>query len=299
MDGILTLLLGNNSKLGTVFSNQNITVMNLKIGFVIFTLFTFGFNYAQKGPRIGYINMDYILENVSDYQNAKKQLDFKVGQWKSEIETKRTKIEDLKTLLENERALLTPELIKEREDDIAYEEQLVLDYQQKRFGPSGDLAKTKRQLIQPVQDQVFNLIQNIAKKKKMDFVFDKSADVVMLYAADKHDISDVILRSITRSEKRKQVDSKKEKEQLALDEAKSPEDDAKDKAKQDKIDAKKKAREGEKIKRQKAFEERRKKLLEQRKKRKDSILAVRKFKKDSIIAARKQKSTPPKQNKPN
>ena len=81
----------------------------------------------------------------------------------------------------------------------------ILDYQQKRFGPNGDLMIQRKQLMQPVQDQIFAAVQEIAGNKQYDFVFDKSTDVVMLYSADRFDISDQVLRSITRSSKRRQA----------------------------------------------------------------------------------------------
>ena len=84
-------------------------------------------------------------------------------------------------------------------EDITFEEAEILDYQQKRFGPNGDLMIQKKQLIQPIQDQIFAAVQEIAGNKQYDFIFDKSADVVMLYSAERFDISELVLRSITRS----------------------------------------------------------------------------------------------------
>ena len=136
-------------------------------------------------------------------------MDSKVKKWKGEIEKKLGEIEEMKKQLQNERVLLTQELIEEREEEIAYEEEQIFDYQQKRFGPGGDLAIQKRQLVEPVQDQVFNAVQEISKNKKFDVVLRK-AEAGVLYVADRLDISDQVLRSITRSAKRKQINSRKE-----------------------------------------------------------------------------------------
>ena len=109
--------------------------------------------------------------------------------------------------------MLTEELIEEKEEEIEIEKNEILDYQQKRFGPRGDLIIQRKQLIQPIQDQIFIAIKEIAKSRKYDFIFDKSADIVMLYSDRKFDISDQILRIITRSNNRKQLDSRREKRQ--------------------------------------------------------------------------------------
>ncbi|WP_044400006.1 OmpH family outer membrane protein [Lacinutrix sp. Hel_I_90] len=188
--------------------------MKFKVLFLLTIVFMLSFQaQAQRGVRIGYIDTEYILENVPEYAEATTQLESKVQKWKSEIEIKLSAIEQKRKTLNNERALLTKELIEEREEDITFEEKEILDYQQKRFGPNGDLMIQKRQLIQPVQDQIFQAVQDIAKAKKYDFVFDKSADVVMLYATERFDMSEQVLRTITRSAKRQQLKSNKEKKE--------------------------------------------------------------------------------------
>ncbi|TDU43813.1 periplasmic chaperone for outer membrane proteins Skp [Gelidibacter sediminis] len=166
---------------------------------------------AQRGVRIGYIDTEYILQNVPEYQEATAQLDAKVLQWKSEVEQRLAELDQKKSQLNNERVLLTKELYEERFEDISFEEKEILDYQQKRFGPNGDLMIQKQQLIQPIQDQIFAAVQEIAGSRDYDFIFDKSADVVMLYSAERFDISELVLRSITRSSKRTQATNKAER----------------------------------------------------------------------------------------
>lgn len=186
--------------------------MKLKVLFLVTTVFMLSMSsFAQRGVRIGYIDTEYILENIPEYQEASSQLANKVQKWKSEIESQLSAIEQKRKDLSNEKALLTKELIEEREEDIAFEEKEILDYQQKRFGPNGDLMIQKKQLIQPIQDQIFVAVQDIAEKQKYDFVFDKSADVVMLYSAKRYDFSEQVIRSITRSAKREQATTKAER----------------------------------------------------------------------------------------
>ena len=178
---------------------------------VLLLALTSMYAHAQRSVRIGYIDTEYILENITEYQTAQSQLEAKVQQWKTEVEQRLAVLETQKTQLNNERVLLTNELIEEREEDLQIIENEILDYQQKRFGPNGDLMIQKKQLIQPIQDQIFAAVQEIATTKKFDFIFDKSADVVMLYSADRYDISEQVLRTINRSAKREQVKNKKER----------------------------------------------------------------------------------------
>lgn len=173
-------------------------------------------NSAQtRGVKIGYIDMEYILENVPDYNEAKNQLELKAQKWKQEIEAKKNEITKLKEALKTEQILLTKELIEERLEEITSLETELLEYQEKRFGPKGDLIVQKALLIKPIQDQVFTATQDISEVKKYDFIFDKSSDLTILFAAKRFDISDQVVRAITRSVKREQLSKKQLKEEEA------------------------------------------------------------------------------------
>jgi len=223
--------------------------------------------HAQRGVRIAYIDTEYILENVPEYQEAMAQLDNKAEGWKLEIQTKLQEIEQKRKNLSNEKALLTKELIDEREEDIAFEENEILDYQQKRFGPNGDLMLQKKQLMQPIQDQVFSAVQDIAASRKYDFIFDKSSDAVMLYSAKQFDLSEQVLRSITRSSKRTQAGSRAE-QRAAEEEELIPEIN-------EELEAREKAQEDKRAERENAIEKRRQDILAEREARQKEAEAKR------------------------
>ena len=235
---------------------------------------------AQRSIRIGYVDMEYILENVEEYRSASEQLDAKAAKWKQEIELMQSKIEQMKKDLMAEKVLLTTELIAEREEEIEILEKEMLDYQQNRFGPQGDLVLQKQLLIRPIQDQVFTEVQKIGNARKYDFIFDKSADVVMLYAQNRHDVSDMVLREIGRTRK-VSASNKKQKFDSKLQEFQEEEAEADEEIsealqeRQTTADAKRAERDKEiedrraeqlrlREERKKAYEERRKKLLEER-----------------------------------
>ncbi|WP_100613351.1 OmpH family outer membrane protein [Confluentibacter citreus] len=214
------------------------------------------YSNAQRGVRIAYIDTEYILENVPEYQESMVQLDNKAQDWKNEIQTKLLDIEQKRKDLSNEKALLTKELIDEREEDIAFEENEILDYQQKRFGPNGDLMIQKKQLMQPIQDQIFSAVQDLAASRTYDFIFDKSSDAVMLYSAKQFDLSEQVLRSITRTSKRTQAETKAQL-RAAEDEELIPEIN-------EELEAREQALEEKKAERESAIEKRRQEILEAR-----------------------------------
>ena len=186
--------------------------MKKKYFFILF-LITSTLLYSQRGVKIGYIDTEYILENLPEYIQISKRLEQKAGEWKNEIEERSRKIQIKKESLNSERILLTKDMIEEIEDNIMYDEEQLNEYQQKRFGPRGDLIIQKQQLIQPIQDQIFNALRELAKSRDYDFIFDKSADIVMLYSDKRYDLSDQILRTISRANNRKKLDSRKEKKE--------------------------------------------------------------------------------------
>ena len=182
--------------------------------FFILLFLTSSFIFGQRGIKIGYIDTEYILENLPEYNQISKRLEEKAGDWKKEIEERSRKIDQKKESLKSERILLTSEMIEEIEEEILIDEEELSEYQQKRFGPRGDLIIQKQQLIQPIQDQIFNAIRELAKSRNYDFIFDKSADIVMLYSDKRYDVSDQILRTISRANNRKKVDSRKNKREI-------------------------------------------------------------------------------------
>ncbi|GGI56593.1 OmpH family outer membrane protein [Winogradskyella haliclonae] len=253
--------------------------MKFKVLYILAIVGLMSFSsHAQRGVRIGYIDTEYILENVPDYQSASAQLETKLTKWKSEIEKKLADIETKKKSLENEKVLLTKELYEERLEDISFEEAEILDYQQKRFGPGGDMIIQRTQLIQPVQDQIYAAVKEIAENKKYDFIFDKNADFLMLYSAERFDISEQVLKIITRASAREQAKTKKEKRALekeaAIPEVNSTKDE-RAKALEERKAQRKAELEQKRLDREKALEERRQKQKEAREAKKKEAEARR------------------------
>ena len=156
---------------------------------------------SQKPLRVGYINMDYILSNIDDYKTANEEYDIKLNLWRKEIESRTNKIESRLKELEIKKPLLPDEVYQNLIDEIDFDKKQLEQYAQKRFGPKGDWLVQEKILIQPIQDEVLAIVQEIADKNKFDFIFDKSSAIIMLYSEKKYDISELVLKSILKQEK--------------------------------------------------------------------------------------------------
>ena len=217
---------------------------------------------AQKELRVGYINMDYILSNIEDFEVANKEFEYKIAQWKNEISKKENEIKTKREELEFEKDLIPNQIYLKRSRELDYDFKELDNYRNKRFGPEGDWLIQEKILIQPIQDEVLAIVQKIADKNKFDFIFDKSSAVIMLYSEKKYDISELVLRSILRQEKIENLEIEFEDE------------------------------------RKKELEEKRKLAEQKNKKRRDSISRLRelrkieiKRKRDSLISVKRKIKT--------
>lgn len=257
--------------------------------FIILSLFVTSAVDAQtKGNKVGYIDMEYILQNVPDYIEAKNQMEQKAQKWKQEIETKKIEITKLTEALKAEKPLLTAELIEEREAEIKFLETEKLDYQQKRFGPRGDLIIQKEGLVKPIQDQVFTAVQDIAETRKYDFIFDKSSNLTILFAAKRFDISDQVIRILNRTEKREQLTKKQQKELEAKEKLENEIDENPELAEREKQLLDKKAAREKLVADKKLAQEEAKRQYEEKRKQ---LLAEREAKKNGTVVAPKTDTT--------
>jgi Skp family chaperone for outer membrane proteins len=174
---------------------------------LLLTLLCSQLSLAQRGVRIGYIDMDVILEKVDEYKTANQLLDKKVESWKKEIELQKLQLKKLEDALNAEKALLTPNLIADREEEINDFAADIINMQTDKFGARGALIQQRAKLLKPIQDRVLGIVREIAKERKYDFIFDRSSDLVMLYSAKNYDISDLVLRKINAQ---KRIQERKE-----------------------------------------------------------------------------------------
>ncbi len=259
--------------------------------FFLITILISTIAMAQKPQKIAYIDMEYILENVPEYTEAQERLKARVITWQQRLDALKREIEIMKVDLSNEKALLTDELNDEREEDIQIKELDLKNLQAGYFGPTGDLYMLRKQLVKPVQDQIYNAIQEIASQKKYDMVFDKSSDLIMLYSNKKYDLSEQVLNKIVKGRKLKAIEEKKEeKSQTAIENAakaktRADERIAKNKALKDKIKAQEEERAKKRAEIKKLNEEKRKKRLaeiERRRKEREAKIKAAQKAKDSI-----------------
>lgn len=170
--------------------------------FVFAVLFSFNC-YGQKNVRIGFLDLDKVLAAHKGYIKSNQELNAKISEWRNEIEKKQKDIDNQKEALELERALLTEEIYEERIEDIAFDQEKLDQYVEQRFGTEGDWIKQNVLLAQPAQDEILTAIKEVADDRNLNYVFDSTADILVLHSEKKYDISDLVIRYIEIEDKKK------------------------------------------------------------------------------------------------
>lgn len=150
---------------------------------------------AQKFS-VAYIDMQYILKNLPQYETANEQLTMISKRWQKEIETANQEVQILVSNYQTEQIFLSSDMKKKREDEILEKEQFVLELKRKYFGEEGEWYKKREALLKPIQDEIYTAIQDIAAEKRYDIVKDRSADPSLIYMSSKLDISDQVLEKL-------------------------------------------------------------------------------------------------------
>ena len=165
-----------------------------KILLALFFFFSiFGTSFAQK---FGYVDTDYILNKMPEYQEAQAQIEELSAKWREDIQERYKEIEGMYSELQAEEVLLTEEMKEERLAEIRQKENEVKEYHKKVFGFEGLFFLKKKELVKPVQDKIFEAVEKVAVDHKLQMVFDKAGELVIIYTNPIHDYTDYVLEEL-------------------------------------------------------------------------------------------------------
>ncbi|MEE4198875.1 MAG: OmpH family outer membrane protein [Bacteroidales bacterium] len=162
----------------------------------IFFFFLFLVPNFIFGQKFAYVDTEYILSNIPSYKAAQDKLNNLSQEWQQEIEEEYARIDKLYKDFQAEKVLLTDDMIKQRKTELLAEEKSVKDLQRKYFGTHGELFKKREELIKPIQDQVYTVIQEIAQSGNYAIIFDAASGSNVLFTDPKYDKSDEVLEKL-------------------------------------------------------------------------------------------------------
>ena len=155
----------------------------------------------SKSQKFGYVNSDFILNNMPEYREAMTEIDNLSKAWEKEVSEMYDVLEKKEIILKNEEILLTKVMYEEKRIQIDEEWKEVREYQQKVFGFEGLYFLKKKELIEPIQDILFESVEKVAKKNRLQIIFDKSSEPILLYTNPIHDYTDYVMEDLGLTKK--------------------------------------------------------------------------------------------------
>jgi outer membrane protein len=164
------------------------------ISLIVFISFFASVSNAQL--KIGYIDSDTIMDNLPDVQDARQKLDALIQEWQNELKTMETDLKAKKDDYEKRKLTMTEQTSTEALAEIAKMEKEIDDYRDKKFGANGELFQKQNELMKPIQNKIFTVIQQVAVDEDLDYVFDRSGDILFLYAKEEYDLTSQVLERL-------------------------------------------------------------------------------------------------------
>lgn len=146
--------------------------------------------------KIGYVDSDTIMDNLPDVQDARQKLDALIQEWQNELKDLESNLKTKKDDYEKRKLIMTGETSTETLAEITKLDKEIADYRDKKFGANGELFQKQDELMKPIQNKIFNTIQEVALEEDLDFVFDRSGDIIFLYAKEEYDLTTIVLEKL-------------------------------------------------------------------------------------------------------
>lgn len=168
-----------------------------KIGLVLSVIFLVAFTSKLSAQlKIGYVDSDAIMKQLPDAQDTQKKLDAIIKEWQEELSKMekdwKTKYDDY----DKRKLILSEQKRVEIEKDLVQMEDQISKYRQDKFGVKGELFQKQEELMKPIQNRIFTAIQQIAKQDNYDFIFDRSGDIIFLFAKEEYDVTKLVLEKL-------------------------------------------------------------------------------------------------------
>lgn len=166
-----------------------------KIGLLFFILLiASSSNFAQL--KIGYVDSDTILKQLPEAQDNQKKLDAMIKEWQEDLNKMerdwKAKYDDY----DKRKLILSEQKRVEIEKELVQMEDAITKFREEKLGYRGALFQKQEELAKPIQNRIFNAIAEVAKEEDFDFIFDRSGDILFLYAKEQYDVTTKVLQKL-------------------------------------------------------------------------------------------------------
>jgi outer membrane protein len=168
----------------------------MKKSIILSAIFFFSSVSLIAQLKIGYIDSDTIMDNLPDVQDTRQKIDALVRDWQNELNSMQNEYNKKKDDFDKRNLIMTDQTRAEAQKELDDLQAKITDYREKKFGQNGELFQKQDELMKPVHNKIFNAIQEIAQDEDLDFVFDRSGDIMILYAKEEYDITSKVLAKL-------------------------------------------------------------------------------------------------------
>ncbi len=146
--------------------------------------------------KIGYINSEAIMKELPEAQDAQRKLDNLVQEWQAELRKLESEWKQKYDAYDRDKLIMSDQTRAEKEKELVDLENRIMQYREQKFGQNGELFQKQEEFMKPIQNKIFNALEKIAKDEGYDFVFDKSGEILLLYANEKYDLTNKVLQAL-------------------------------------------------------------------------------------------------------
>jgi outer membrane protein len=152
---------------------------------------------SNAQAKIGWINSKTIMDKLPDAQDAQRQIDNLVAEWQSELAKMQNDWQKKFQEYDKKKLIMTDQLRVDAEKNLQDLDKKIVDYRNKKFGQNGELFVKQNEIMKPIQNKIFKILQDIAKDDEYDYIFDKSGDILLMYTNEKYDLTDKVIELMT------------------------------------------------------------------------------------------------------
>lgn len=164
----------------------------MKRNIVLFSFLTVAI-LTLTAQKIAMLDMEYILKNIPSYETANEQLNIISKKWQNEVEVQMQEVQNMYKNYQTELVFLSDDMKVKREEEIIAKEKEAQELKRTYFGPEGELFKKRQSLMKPIQDEIYNVVQELSREKDYGLILDKSSSMNIIFSSPKIDISDQVL----------------------------------------------------------------------------------------------------------
>lgn len=164
--------------------------------FILLSVLFFAFAFTAHAQKFAFIDMEYIAKNIPAFEKANQQIEEASKKYQGEVEAVAKQAQTLYQSYQTQATKLTEQQKTQKEEAIVAKEKEGNELRRKYFGQDGELAKMQKDLISPLQDDIYEAVRSVAESQGYAAIIDRASASSVIFASPRIDISDEILSKL-------------------------------------------------------------------------------------------------------